>query len=373
MNNILKQQTTDLKVIRIICAIIFLAFTFSYLFFYQAPVLAVEQHVLSGGQAHYSRTLGAIIITAVFFFIHIIIYSAVHLPLKFHALTYFPSLLLLIILPSRSSISAWQWTLATIILILYVGVIISFRGIKTAEKASLPKRLFQNVLAMAIMIFIVGAISRGNSLYHYRAQAEQYLIKGDYERAAQVGTLYQKSDSSLTMIRIYALSRTGKLGEKLFEHPIVSSSKVLLPDGKNIRFLMYPEQKLYQYLGERTKGSFKTMEYFNFLETLGKARQAVGDYVLTGYLLDKDLDKFVKDITKYYKINDRLPKHYREALTLYTHLRSNPALVFHSAVMDTDFKDYQNLQQKYANHTLRKAALLSTYGNTYWYFYQYAQ
>ena len=47
------------------CAIVFLTFTFCYLFLYQAESLAYLQHTLSGGKTHYDRTIGAVIITFV--------------------------------------------------------------------------------------------------------------------------------------------------------------------------------------------------------------------------------------------------------------------------------------------------------------------
>ena len=45
------------------CAIVFLVFTFCYIYFYQAESLAYLQHTLSQGKTHYERTIGAFIIT----------------------------------------------------------------------------------------------------------------------------------------------------------------------------------------------------------------------------------------------------------------------------------------------------------------------
>ena len=67
----------------------------------------------------------------------------------------------------------------------------------------------------------------------------------------------------------------------------------------------------------------------------------------------------------------KLPVHYKEALVLYTHRRSNPSIVYHDNVMDTDFEDFQQMDHKYANETEKQNALRDTYGNTYWYYYEY--
>ena len=89
--------------------------------------------------------------------------------------------------------------------------------------------------------------------------------------------------------------------------------------------------------------------------------------------MDKKLDAFAHNITKYYEVNDsvKLPKHYKEALILYTHLHSNPCIVYHDNVLDADFEDMQKLEKSIADARERQTALRDTYGNTYWYYYMY--
>ena len=48
---------------KFMCAIVFILFTFIYLYFFQADLLFMIQHVLSGGATHYNRTIGTFIIT----------------------------------------------------------------------------------------------------------------------------------------------------------------------------------------------------------------------------------------------------------------------------------------------------------------------
>jgi hypothetical protein len=174
------------------------------------------------------------------------------------------------------------------------------------------------------------------------------------------------------MIRVYALSQKGELGESLFEYPIVGGSRILLPDSANVRFMLYPEHELYQYLGIRLKQKLSPLKYLTFIEKHHLAKSPAKDYLLCGYLLDKNIDAFVRNVGKYYKLNGHLPKHYREALTLYTHLRSNPIFVYKNNVMDADFQDYQDMERKNPDKVLRQNNLHDTYGNTYWYYYQYA-
>ena len=54
------------KFMRAICTVLFCSFTFCYLFFYQADVMTVVQHLASGRQTFYDPMLGAVLITIYF-------------------------------------------------------------------------------------------------------------------------------------------------------------------------------------------------------------------------------------------------------------------------------------------------------------------
>ena len=51
------------KFMRAICTVLFCSFTFCYLFFYQADVMTVVQHLASGRQTSIIQLLGAVLIT----------------------------------------------------------------------------------------------------------------------------------------------------------------------------------------------------------------------------------------------------------------------------------------------------------------------
>lgn len=102
----------------------------------------------------------------------------------------------------------------------------------------------------------------------------------------------------------------------------------------------------------------------------------IADYELCGLLLDKRLDEFATKLKVLYSENDTLnmdglPLHYREALTLYTHKRSNPIMVYHNSVMDEDWDNLQELESKYPDPTERKGKVEEKYRGTYWYYYEY--
>ena len=129
-----------------------------------------------------------------------------------------------------------------------------------------------------------------------------------------------EADAPLMMIRMYALARTDALGERLFEYPVSGSSSEILPTNGKARLLLCPEDSIYRFLGARPAEPMEPERYLRMLQRRDSVpRKAIGDYLLCSYLIDKNLDRFARELGGYYPIDERLPKHYREALTLYIH------------------------------------------------------
>ena len=110
-------------------------------------------------------------------------------------------------------------------------------------------------------------------------------------------------------------------------------------------------------------------ECIRLLAKRNKLNNKARDYKYLSRLIDRDLDGFVGYLKNDSVSVDSLPKHYREALTLYNHLRTVPVLEYSSPEMDTDFKDFQDLLKKNPNKVLRENAMRDSYGNTYWFYY----
>jgi hypothetical protein len=342
------------------CAIVFLIFTFCYLYFYQADILAVEQHLLSGGKTYYVPWIGALLITFVLYLIHLGTYGLTVLYKRAHALTYFPSLLILTILTGMKISDAgctmghWLFT-GPFLLVIYVFVVIMLKKYQPYEQpmndiGPFSRMMWVNLLTMAVMFLLVGACSNRDALFHSKMRVETLLKNGEYEKALEVGRRARRTDASLFQLRAYALARTNGLGSHLFEYPTVSGSNALLPRQGASSTVMFPE-----------------MEIRRFAST-----KAADDYRLCAYLLDKDLLSFAKSVYKCYDIKSAdFPKHYREALTLYTHLRSHPSMVYHHAVMDEDYDNMKQLERNCHSATERHLKVMEQFGNTYWYYYNY--
>ena len=380
-NNPHKNNST--AVVKAACAIVFCVFSFVYLYYYQADILAVAQHVLSGGLTHYDRTVGCVIIIIVLFILQIGAYVTTRLDRQYHALTYLPSLLVLAVITDVSSdidkgfsFGVWLWLFPLLLVLWWLASCI-LRNIQLYQDIK-PSGLFSrnmwiNMFLFTLMFFGVGMIGNGNDVFHYRMRAEYCLMNNDTDGALAVGAESQATDSCLTQLRAYALARKGILGEKLFTYPVRATSEDLLPTADGAHCIMYPNDSIYRFLGALPSGRITTSKYLKAIERLGYARPPVRDYILCGYLLDRNLDAFVHALPLYYEVNDSLPKHYREALTLYTHMRSKPYIIYHNVVMDTDFNDLQTLEKQYPLPSARRLAVLKQYAGTYWWYYQYGK
>lgn len=364
----MKDQRNSTVKMRLACAIIFIGFTYLYLSCYQSDILAVAQHQLSDGLTTYNYVLSPILATLVLYLLQLGVYAVTRVKKMFHALTYFPSMLILAMITdvpckvdTLNSLGMWAWILP-LLLVVFAGCIWVVRQLEPYEPEShfglwRSRRTWLNLLQMVVMMLMVVLVSNGNHVFHDRMKMESLMINGKYAEALEIGKNTQETDSSLTMLRVACLHRTHQMGDKLFTYPLVGGSKAMIPDSLTTKSLMWSTPK---WMHPMKNGMLRYIKPI--------------DYQLCGLLLDKKIDKFVEEIQKSYKIDSvSLPKHYKEALMLYTHRRSHPKVIYKNPVMEADFQDYQTLERKYSNAMERNAALRDMYGNTYWYYFQYAK
>ena len=392
--------TRNNSTVRWACAIVFILFSFLWLYRFQADVLSAFQHVMSDGRTRYFPLLGAVLITAILQLLQVLVFLVFRLTNRGHALTYFPSMLCLALISAvntdiASSFSwGFWWILVPLALAVWAGACTMVRYIQNVEpdknlKVVFSRPMWINMLTMAIMMLCVAWAGNTNAVFHFRMQAETCLLRGDFEGALDAGWESLESDDDLQMIRMYAMARRGELGERLFHYPIVGSSSVMLPTGGATRFVRYPLDSLYRAFGARPARPMLPMTYLNLLS--GKSRLSglsgssndsclshamARDYELCGLLIDRRLDDFVDRLNATAAGSDSLdtsglPLHYREALTLYNHLRRHPIIIYRNPVMEEDYRNLRELEHKYPDATERRGKVEDWYGRTYWYYYIY--
>ena len=367
---------------KVVCAVCFLLFAFLWLFFFEADVIAVAQHVLSRGETTYYPLAGAIIIILVLFVLQWLVSSFIRMPRNVYALTYLPSMLLLAFISDTDTdidetLSIGKWWVVPLALLIWAGVIWFARqwdGHNHNDRHSSDNpllRIWTNLLQMAIMMLFVAAVGSTNAVFHFSTHAEVALIHGDTDEVLRVGKKSLETNNRLTMLRVFALSKEGQLGESLFNYPISGSSEDMLPMRNSLQILS--ADSIWKHLGAIPSRVCSAEEYYRALERDSLATSAVADYRLCGCLIDRRLDDFVAQLPHYYEVADSLPLpyHYQEALVLYRHLHTHPKLVYHHAVIDEDWKNFKQLESEYQLYSERKYKVFDRYGGSYWYYYFY--
>ena len=392
-----RSQIKNNNAVRWTCAIVFIVFSFLWLYRFQADVLAAFQHVMSDGKTQYSPLLGAVLITILLQVLQLLVYTVFRLTNRGHALTYFPSMLGFALISAINTDIAlsynwgFLWILIPLVLVVWVGICFVVRYIQNVEpdkgsKIFFSRPMWINMLIMVLMMLGVAWVSNTNAVFHYRMRAETCLLENNFEGALDAGWESLESDADLMMIRMYAMARRGELGERLFHYPIVGSSNVMLPTSGESHFVRYPVDSLYHALGARPARPMLPTTYLKALagnlrdsseSGLFRASSSMArDYELCGLLIDRKLDDFVECLRDNTAGGDsldasRLPLHYREALTLYNHLRRHPIIIYRNPVMEEDYRNLRELEQKYPDATERRGKVEDWYGRTYWYYYNY--
>ena len=365
-----------------ICLLLFAAFVFLYIYVFQSDMLFYAQHVFSNGVTTYQPLVGAVVITLLLVLAALLAVRPIARHLCFApALYYVPSALALaaltdvhIVRHPGDTVFGNVWIVALVVLAVYVLVVRLPRRFPFYVPMHTSKDIIRNVcLNMLIMLLVfVGVLSLANTdeTDHFELEAERALCQGNYEKAALVGKRQDCAGESLTTIRAFALSKCGEIGEHFFEYQVVGTSSVLLPaPGRRMR--IFPEMRIYGFVVGLPSEGMDARECLRLLEKRGKLREEARGYLLTACLVDCDLDAFANYIKASGDSLTTLQKHYREALTLHNHLRSNPVVEYELPEMEADFQDFQNIIKNNPDKLLRENNLRDLYGGTYWFYYYF--
>lgn len=379
-NNIYYRRTA--RLISIACGSLFTVFTVLYLYVMQSGLLAAAQHLLSDGFTTYYAGWGTLIITVLLLLLSMGLKHLLQLPLRFNALYYFLPAVILGVLTSlvpdenggvRCDLH-WGWL--CLYAVLYCGllwIILHYPDFSKVDKKGICSYLWPNFLFLFLLFLMVGGLGNTSDVYHYRLRTEHLVVNNRFEDALKVGQNSLNTDRNLSAMRAYALSRMKELGEHLFEYPQLYGSEGLLPTDGDTIYAQKWTDSLYVHLGGKPGKTIKcAKEFFRLLSVRPSATSSVKDYLLCAYLLDGDLDAFVRVLPSYYTIDEHLPRYYKEALVLYSRMHINPAVVFHDAVTEENLNDFQDLESDAKTEIERENSCRTMYGTTYWWYYFYA-
>ena len=367
---------------RAVCAVCFVLFSFLWLYCFQADMLAVAQHRLSGGVTHYNRTVGATLITLVLLLLQLAVHALTRLSRRTHALTYVPSFLCLafvsdisVVAGTNSVVMGRLWWLLAVVFVVWTGAVwlarqmLPFNNDTQQHTRLLSARTWMNVAQMAVMMLFVALVGNTDSVLHYRAHAETALLRGDSREAMRVGWESLETDRQLTMLRAYALSLEGLLGEKLFCYPVEGGGDALLPQGEEP--LLLPADSIWRHLGGKPAFTMRPQSFFRMLEEQSLATPAVADDALCCLLADKDLDGFVRLLPTYYDTQHAptLPRHFREALVLYRYQHPGSLPDYDDEVVEKELELMVTTKEQYPEGSEQRLQMIENFRTTYWYYY----
>lgn len=399
MNNYHSSEQNTAGVIRYSCCILFMLFSFCYLFYLQGEILAEALFVYSKGLNSYHLLMGAIIITVILQLVQWVVSKLSQLPERWYALSYIPSALLLTILTDidrdtilHFSFGAWTW-IAPLVIVGYVLLVMAVRRHQSSNEGhfvSIKSKIYPDFIILFTLMLLVGWIPQSTDVYHYELKAERLILEKDYEGATKVGERSLRTSARLTQLRMYALSQLGQLPERIFEFPQYDASAGLLDVTDTLSTYRFTPQSICLHLGALCGSNVRSTDRFYQLALNDSIRnQHTIDYYLCSLLLDKKLDDFGKQLKRYYLQNDtisgemvRLPKAYSEALLLMGERAAalEGRIVAHNipviTLSDKDiverFKAYNQLKAELPDLTERINKTHREFGDTYWWYYDFS-
>lgn len=409
------------KIIRIITGMLFVLFSFVFLYFIQGELLSVAQCVYSKGVTSYSILAGAIIITLILCIIQWLTRLILQFKDSYYSLSYFPSCMLLATLTSMNRDTLINFTFGNVLIIIpillfvYVLVVIMLWNIKYEQNPNNQHTktvpIWTNCMLLLMMFLSVGSFSNNEDVFTYELKTERLIIDEDYIRAAKIGNSSLRSSRKLTELRMYALAKDGTLSDRMFDYPQYYGSNGLLDISDTLtRYYRFNSKDICESIGYRPSQNMSTFDYLNLLyfksdslrlnimtksDTLNSKIDSlktidyklVKDYYVAYLLLEKRIDEFVSLIdTMNVTV---LPKTYGEALVLSMEIACDSTAhscqnSYNTSLFCDDFLskidsvtisqriEYKELKDNIVDEVERMNKLRRKFGKTYWWYFDYS-
>lgn len=393
------------KAINVVCLVLFLLFGLIYIYSFQGMLLSMAQHIYSHGRTTYYDTFFAGLILSGLTILGILFNHSIHLPLRFRALAWFPSCLMLglltrIHLPYASADSCFistPWIYVFVVAYLLMLVLVKLQHENRSENSALSTLLWPNLTLLFIQFTFICMLGNTNRQLHDELLMERYVQNEEYEEIVQLGDKQLAPTRSMTCIRAYALSQRNELGDRLFVQQSGLSSQHLLPLlSDSIRPANMPSL-MRQHLGGFPIHDMNALNYLRYKTADSLASAPIKQYLLCALLLERRLPEFVDSLISFYVPKDTLlaltkpkktfgktkkqalppiqlhdlPRHYAEALILYSHQHTHPRAFYVDEQLLSSFlgfyRAYTNRKQKKDDNPDE----MNAYTDTYWFYYYY--
>ena len=373
-------------VIASVCSLLFLGFSFAYLYALQGELMRCLHRYLCGTDT-YSPLWGALAITFVLWGVRWLFNQFLHWERTWLALSYFPAYWALALFTCGSPVESgetlsWEWHgwwlfPVTLLFYLSVGLVCRNRTRSERRQKSLADALIPNLIVLILFSFATGCVGNSNELLHNKLLVAQNIREQRYEEALLVGKKSLHNTHPLTTLRALALSHAGVLGESLFEYPQSGKSDGLFFQQGQTDVCGFTNEDIEFHLGNLSRKADESV--VGYLSRICASDSTAGspaiDYYLCALLLEKQLPLFHQALSAYWPAGVALPRHYQEALLVYQLQmgKESPFASLCTSSVKQRFHDFRQLQAQYElplhqnNYTRRK------FGDTYWWYYWYGE
>ncbi|MBR5592649.1 MAG: hypothetical protein IKW46_01120 [Bacteroidaceae bacterium] len=374
------------RVVATVCATLFAVFTFLFVGVYQAPLLEAFYNEVATGKLDYNPWLVGGVVSLVLTLLALWLNSFAKLRREWTALAYLPSALLLAFITDvdrclyTGAGFSYSWIFIFALGLAFYGFIafvlrrILFEKIKDVTMVT-NRVLWRNMMLLVLMMCLVGTLSNGDGDFKRETLTMSRFNNGDFDGALRVGKNSLEASRELTAMRAYILASENALGEHFFEYPQYYAAEGLLPPQQRTSSLV--PDSVYSLLGAAPSMDEVATDYFARIVSTDSVTNVAQDYYFMSLLLEKRLIEFKENVLALYGAAnaDSLPKHYREALMLYTDI-ADPAeeqtFVINDASMRERFGAMRAEEAKHSDAFVRGNYVRLQFGDTYWWYYLYS-
>lgn len=227
------------KCVRWLCAILFSAFAFCWLFFFQRDLISAQISCILEVNDTLSEQLSGsgLIVSLALTVVGLLLAIPGRILLRFkkglYACNYLLSALFLGVITGYDgdsllgqSYTVWMVTaIFTVVLFLICKIVAS---VPRSEYNDRPRTLAGNLLLMSLLFSMVGYLGNTDENLHRRLRMEKLYSEGEYTRLLEIGRSEEESDSKIDLLRAKALLNLpsgnnpagSAIGEHLFSYSI---------------------------------------------------------------------------------------------------------------------------------------------------------
>lgn len=370
------------RMVRIVCAIVFVVFAYTFLSLYKAPLLELAYDLAATGKLQYDENITAAILTLVLLLLTLWLNKFAKFSREWEALAYLPACTLLAFTTDvdrtlyTGGEFTWSWVwiggIVAVVYILASWVLqrVLFMRIKDITRAT-NRIMWRNLLLLSLLFCYTGLLSGGDENFKHEAMVYHYVKKGDFATAKKVAQRSLTASQQLTAARAYLLAHDGELGESLFTYPQYYGVDGLLPTFEATSPINM--DTVSNFLKVNPIKNEEAIAYLKRALDVDTAAAVVKDYYLSALLLDKRLDEFVDSLPGCYNVANvtSLPRYFKEALLLHGKINDRLDVQFTDAELEKRYAEFVALEREHKDLLVRSNYLRRSFGDTYWWYYLY--